>query len=106
MSNATPLTDSTFKEAVATGVTLVDFWAEWCMPCRMLGPTIDEIAGDYAGKANVAKVNVDEAQRTAQDFGVSSIPTIVVIKDGKEMTRFVGVTPKAKLSSALDAALA
>ena len=105
MSNATELTEQNFNDTVASGVTLVDFWAEWCGPCRMLTPIIDELIGEYEGKATIAKVNVDEASELAQQFGVSSIPTLLVMKDGKEVNRFVGVTSKDNLGKALDEAL-
>ncbi len=105
MSKATELTEQNFNDTVASGVTLVDFWAEWCGPCRMLTPIIDELIGEYEGKATIAKVNVDEASELAQQFGVSSIPTLLVMKDGKEVNRFVGVTSKDNLGKALDEAL-
>lgn len=105
MGNATALTGSNFQSTVSSGVTLVDFWAEWCGPCRMVAPTIDELAKDYDGKATVAKVNVDDAGDIAAQFGISSIPTLLVMKDGSEVKRFVGVTQKGELAKALDAAL-
>jgi len=105
MGTATTFTDQNFAEATASGVTLVDFWAEWCAPCRAIAPTIEELATDYAGKAAVGKVNVDDAPGLAQNFGVSSIPTLLVIKDGQEVKRFVGVTKKTDLAAAIDAAL-
>lgn len=105
MSNAKPLDSSTFKAAVASGVTLVDFWAEWCGPCRMIAPALDELAKEFEGKAAVAKVNVDEASDLAQEYGVSSIPTLVLMKDGAEVKRFVGVTPKPTLAGAINAVL-
>jgi thioredoxin 1 len=106
MGNATVFTDTNFKDETASGVTLVDFWAEWCGPCRMIAPAIEELATTYAGKAKVGKVNVDDAPNLATDFGVSSIPTLLVLKDGAEVKRFVGVTAKGELSAALDGALA
>ena len=105
MSNLTALNEDNFQEKVANGVTLVDFWAEWCGPCRMITPVLEELSGDYEGKASIAKVNVDEAAGLAQQFGVSSIPTLLVIKDGTEVQRFVGVTGKSTLASAIDTAL-
>lgn len=105
MSNATSLTEAAFNDAVKAGVTLVDFWAPWCGPCRMIAPVLDELAVEYNGKAAIAKVNVDEEPGLAQRFGVSSIPSLIVIKDGAEAQRFVGVTSKTDLAKALDAAL-
>ncbi len=104
MSSAQDLTKDTFDATVGSGVTLVDFWAEWCGPCRMMGPTLDEIASEYDGKATVGKVNVDNEADLAQKFQVSSIPTLLLIKDGEIQNRFVGVTSKSDLASALDAA--
>jgi len=106
MSNATELTEDNFKDAVASGVTLVDFWAEWCGPCKMIAPALDELAATYEGKAKVGKVDVDSASNLAQEFSVSSIPTLIVMKDGAEVNRFIGVTSKTDLAEALDSALA
>ena len=99
------LNDSTFTATVSSGVTLVDFWAPWCGPCRMQGPIVDEVANSYDGKAVVAKVNVDEVSDAPAKFNVASIPTLVVMKDGKEVKRFVGVSSAAELGAALDSAL-
>lgn len=106
MSNAMELTNANFSATVASGVTLVDFWAEWCGPCRMMGPVLDKLAAQYAGKVTVGKINVDNEGELAQQFGVSSIPTLILMKDGAESKRYVGVTPEAELTRALDAALA
>lgn len=106
MSNAKDLGAATFDASVAAGVTLVDFWASWCGPCRMMGPVLDQLAAEYDGKASVAKVNVDNEGDLAQKFGISSIPALIVFKDGAEVKRFVGVTAKTELAKSLDAALA
>ncbi len=105
MSSATELTSSNFNETVASGVTLIDFWAEWCAPCRMMTPVVDDLANLYAGKATVAKVNVDNEQDLALRFNVGSIPTFLVVKDGEVTNRFIGVTSKAELVKALDDAI-
>jgi len=84
---------------------LVDFWAAWCGPCRMLTPTIEELAGEYEGKAIIAKLDVDSAQGIAQKYGVMSIPSVMIFKDGKVLDTSVGVRPKAYYVKALDKAL-
>jgi len=105
MGDAIAFTKDSFKSTVAEGVTLVDFWAEWCGPCKMIAPAIEELAKEYDGKASVGKVDVDQEGELAQEFGVSSIPTLLVMKDGNEAQRFVGVTKKEELAKAIDAAL-
>lgn len=105
MSNATELTEATFNDAVASGVCLVDFWAEWCGPCRMIAPVVDTVAQAVEGRAKVYKVDVDNAQNVAAKFNVQSIPTLLVMKDGAEVKRFVGVTQKDALTAAIEAAL-
>ena len=106
MSNAADLSSANFRDTVAAGVTLVDFWAEWCGPCRMMGPILDEIAELYAGKITVGKVNVDQEGDLAQEFGISSIPALLIMKDGQEVNRYIGVTPKTELATAIDSACA
>ena len=101
----TEFTESNFQETASSGVTLIDFWAEWCGPCRMITPIIEELSSEYEGKATIGKVNVDDAAGLAQKFGVASIPTLIVLKDGEEVKRFVGVTSKDNLVKALDEAV-
>lgn len=97
-------TDANFKsEAMESDQpVLVDFWAEWCGPCRMLTPVIDELAEDYAGRAKIGKVDVDANREVAAQFSIMSIPTIVVLKNGEVVKKFVGVSSKADLAAAID----
>ncbi|MCL4690889.1 MAG: thioredoxin [Candidatus Hydrogenedentes bacterium] len=104
MSNAQELTTSNFDTTVNEGVTLVDFWAEWCAPCRMMTPVLDELAAEYDGKARIGKINVDNEPDLAMKFDVASIPTLIVFKNGEIAKRFVGVTSKGELAEALDGA--
>ena len=101
------LNDENFKKEVleADLPVLVDFWASWCGPCTMLGPVIAKLADDYQGRIKVCKVNVDEGKSAAAEYGVMSIPTLIVFKDGKVIDKFVGVLPKAKLEEKLEAIL-
>ncbi len=100
-------TDVNFKEtALAPGeISVVDFWAEWCGPCRLVGPVIEDLAKDYDGKAIIGKVNVDNNPETSMKYGVRSIPTILFIKDGEVVDKHVGTATKATLSQKLDALL-
>jgi len=102
------LTDDNFDAEVlqATTPVLVDFWAEWCAPCRMLGPTIEEIAKAYAGRVKVGKLNTDHNRAVAAKFGIMSIPTVIVFKNGKIAKQTVGVQPKNAYASILDELLA
>ena len=99
------LTDDSFKATVAEGVTLVDFWAPWCGPCRMLSPIIDKLADKLDGKAKVAKVNVDDASDLAQEYGIASIPAILVFKDGVVVDQVTGVQPENAIFAKVDAQL-
>ncbi|MBS0628844.1 MAG: thioredoxin [Verrucomicrobia bacterium] len=87
----TLLTEENFKAGVSDGLTLVDFYADWCGPCRMLTPVLEDVAKDVAGKAKVAKIDIDQAQRVASNYQVTSIPTLILFKDGKEVGRLVGL---------------
>lgn len=107
MSNEIILTESNFDaEVLQSSVpVLVDFWAEWCGPCRMLAPTIDELAQEYSGKAKVGKVNVDQNSGLAEKYGIRSIPTIIIFKNGQVAEQTVGVQSKQALQGMLNKSL-
>ena len=102
--NVLEFTDSNFSSEVleSSQPVLVDFWAPWCGPCRMVGPTVEQIANDYAGKVRVGKVNTDENPQVAASHNISSIPTLLLFKGGRVVDKTVGVTPKQQLAAMLD----
>jgi thioredoxin 1 len=107
VANLIYLSDNNFTSEVleAEELVLVDFWAPWCGPCKMIGPIIEELSSEYRGKVKVCKLDVDENNKTAGDYGIMSIPTIILFKGGEEINRLVGFVPKAKIAKALDSAL-
>lgn len=104
---ALEITDSNFQETVLNSdkPVVVDFWATWCGPCRMVGPVIDEISKEYEGKAVVGKLNIDDNQEFAAKYGVRNIPTVLVFQKGEVVGRHVGVAPKATYAEAIDTLL-
>jgi thioredoxin 1 len=104
---ATQITDQNFAELVQNSEkpVMIDFWAEWCGPCRMVGPIVDELANDYEGKAVVGKVNVDENPEISSRFGIRNIPTIIFLKGGEIKDKSVGIVPKNVLTEKMDALL-
>ena len=104
MADVAEFTDSNFSEEVSSSSipVLVDFWAPWCGPCRQIAPMIEELSQENAGSVKIGKVNIDDNPSAAQQFGVSSIPTLMLFKGGEVVERFVGVQPKSRLQEALD----
>ena len=107
MSKPLPVNDSNFEPTVlkATKPVLVDFWATWCQPCRLVAPLLDELAEEYTGRVDFVKLDVDQNPKTAQKYGVMSIPTLLIFKKGEPVSHVVGFRPKAELKRTLDAAL-
>jgi thioredoxin 1 len=106
MGKALELNNDNFEATVKEGVTLVDFWAPWCGPCRMVAPIVDELATDYEGKANICKVNTDENQDIAVKYGIRSIPSILFFKDGEQVDMIVGAVSKQAFEQKIDGLLA
>jgi thioredoxin 1 len=102
--NVVEVSDAEFESSIIQSdkPALVDFWAEWCQPCKMLAPTVEEIAGEYTDKVKVAKVNVDDNPATATKFGIRGIPTLLLFKEGKVVQQMVGVKPKGDITKAID----
>ncbi|OGH12081.1 MAG: thioredoxin [Candidatus Levybacteria bacterium RIFCSPHIGHO2_01_FULL_36_15] len=107
MDSILTITDSTFEHEVlkSDSPVLVDFWASWCMPCKMVGPIVDELAKEYKGKMKFAKVNVDENSGAPSSFGIMSIPTLIIFKDGKPVKTMIGVQPKDVFKKNIDEVL-
>jgi len=105
--NVLEFTDDNFQSEVKDSAqpVLVDFWAPWCGPCRLIAPTIEELANDYAGKVRVGKLNTDDNPKVATDLGISAIPTVMLFKGGNVVEKFVGVQPKPRMSAAMDSHL-
>ena len=105
---ALEFTNDNFQDKVLNtkGVALVDFWAEWCGPCRLIGPVVEELSKEYEGKASIGKLNVDENREIAAQYGIMSIPTLLFFRDGQLVDKLVGVASKGDLKKKLDAAMA
>jgi len=106
MGMVAEISDNSFKTDVleSTEPVLVDFWAPWCGPCRMIAPMVEELAAENRGSVKVTKINIDDNPEAAQNYGVSSIPTLMIFKNGEVVERLVGVQPKSRLQQALDEA--
>ena len=107
MADPIVLTDDNFESEVLESdrPVLVDFWAAWCGPCRMVSPIVEELVGEYDGRAKVCKLDVDSAQKTAQGYGIRSIPTLLIFREGRVADQVIGAVPKSQITERLDAVL-
>ncbi len=107
MASVRDVTDATFSKEVlnSTLPVLVDFWAPWCGPCRMVSPLVEELAGDFAGKMDFVKLNTDESPSTAMNYGIRSIPTLIIFKAGKPVSQVIGFRPKTELKKNIESAI-
>lgn len=96
------ITDSNFQQETSKGLVLVDFWAEWCGPCRMVGPVLEELSKELSAKVSIKKLNVDDNQETAQALGIQSIPTMLLYKDGKLVDKIIGALPKTQIKNFIE----
>lgn len=103
--NIVHLNDGNFENTISKGVTLVDFYADWCGPCKMIAPLIEELSTDFAGQATIAKLDIEQAQDTTSKWQVTSIPTVILFKNGKELNRVVGLRDKESLKKLVTSAL-
>ncbi len=102
-ANIVQVTDADFEAVIqAPGLTVVDFWAEWCVPCRAIAPVLEELAGEFAGRLCVAKLNVDENRQTPARFGIRGIPTLLFFRDGARVDQLIGNLPKAQIRSKIE----
>lgn len=99
--NIKVLDDSNFEQTIRQGVSLVDFWAAWCGPCKVQGPIVDEVADELKDQANICKLDIDKNQQMAQKYGIKNIPTMLIFKDGQPVEKLVGVKPKAMILKSL-----
>jgi thioredoxin 1 len=98
------ITDADFQATIASGITLIDFWAPWCGPCKAIAPLLDELAGEYGDRVQIVKINIDENQTVAAQFGVASIPTLILFKDGSKIAQKVGGAAKAAIKTFINQA--
>lgn len=103
--NIVHLNDGNFENTISKGVTLVDFYADWCGPCKMIAPIIEELSADFSGQATIAKLDIEQAQDTTSKWQVTSIPTVILFKNGKEINRVVGLRDKESLKKLVSSAL-